>query len=365
MLGPVDAAIYRALFRDSEARFWGSRAVVDPRVSLAEVSRRTGIARTTVQARFSLWRRGGFWLGHEVWANPALFGARVATVDLAVESPSEVDRLMCDLSEVEGVLSARDLQDEGGRTVRVHLVDDGPRELARRLRHLRRLAVTGPDPVAQPFWVPRPARELSGLDWRVVACYRTFPGATLTEAAASLGITPKTLAQRRSQLVEQNALWWMLNTNTSKFPTAAFYLRLRDPALREEVKSRLLSEVVGWIPCADDGFGRSPGPELDMVAGLALVETPASVDDVARRIAGVSGVAAVRWRIPRRFRSYPDWLDRQLRAQMTERTLRTIRTRVPDSPRMLDPLGVLAAPQRGPRGPGLIPPTEAGPARPN
>lgn len=58
MLGSVDAAIYRALFRDSEARFWGSRAVVDPRLSLAEVSRRTGIARTTVQARFSLWRRG-------------------------------------------------------------------------------------------------------------------------------------------------------------------------------------------------------------------------------------------------------------------------------------------------------------------
>ena len=326
-LGHTDAAIYRALFPRSEARFWGSCSIIDPRITPMELARRTGLARSTVQARLKRWTQIGFFLGYEVWPNPRLFGAGVATVDIPAESPAEVDRLLDELSMVDGVLSARDLLDECGRTVRVHLVDDGAKVLARRVQLIRRIAAVSQDLTPQPYWIPDPAQPLSTLDWRIAACYRSFPDASLSAASSSLGITPRTLSTRRERLIESSALWWLLITRSARFPIAAFFVKTRDGSWRSRVKSRLAEELPGWIPCADDGFGRPPGEDLDMVAGLTLTETPASVDDWARRIASIAGVASVRWRLPRTFRSYREWLDRQLAAQIDDRTRRSVRSR--------------------------------------
>jgi DNA-binding Lrp family transcriptional regulator len=324
-LGLADIAIFRALFPAGEARWWGSRSAIDPRVTPTEIARRTGMSRSAVQVRLKRWSQVGFWTGYEVCPNPRLFGAGLSTLDLPVRSAPESDLLLEQLSLVDGVISARDLREEGGRFVRAFLVDDGAQGLGRRTRQIQRLMVSSEQLRPQPFWIPETLDSLSGLDWRIVACYRAEPEIGLLEAAASLGVTPKTLSWRRDRLVDQNALWWLECTNTAKFPVALFTGKLLDPSWRRSVKAVLEQELEGWIPCSEDGFGPAPLRNLDLIAGLAFVDTPAAVDEVARRIGEIPGVESVRWRVPQSFRSYGGWFDRGIRLQLVDRLRGTYR----------------------------------------
>jgi hypothetical protein len=272
-----------------------------------------------VQTRLQSWRTGGFLLGHEVWPNPRVFGAELRTVDIPVRSPADVDQLFLDLSLVDGVISARDLLDDDGRTVRAYLIDDGGTSLERRRRLVRRVAGLDEEPEAQPYWVPEPSAQPTQLDWRIIAYYRSHPTAHLSEAAASLRISPKTLSTRRDRLLDSGAIWWLMNTLSARFPVISVFATLTDRSDAFAVKQAIASTLTGWIPCADDGFGLSPSAGVRIVSGLAMVDTPACIDDVVRTISSIPGVASVRWRVPRDFRSYPEWFDHQIHIRLDGR----------------------------------------------
>lgn len=282
------------------------------------MARRVGLSRTAVQSRLRLWRRDGLDLGCEVWPNPRLFGAKLCTVDIPLDTPAQVDRLLDDLAMVEGVISARDLLDEDGRTVRAYVIDDGEVGLSRRHRLLRRVAGLREVPELQPYWIPATFGELSPMDWRILSMYRSYPETRLSDAATALGISTKTLSSRRDRLLDGHAMWWLLNLQSSLFPVASFFNSVTDPSAVPTVKRALEALPSGWIPCADDGFGISPKPPVRIVAGLLPLDSPVAVDDVVRDIARCQGVESVRWRIPRTFRSYPEWYDRHILAQLAD-----------------------------------------------
>ena len=314
-----DVSALRAFFLMLEARFWASESVVDPRVTPTEIARRTGRSRSGVQVRLKRWRDSGFWKGYEVWPNPRLFGASLATIDVPVRGPAQVDDLFDSLRMVDGVVAARDYLGEDGRSVRAYAICDTARELDRRRRLIARIASNPSELVCQEYWVPETLESLSRLDWRIVALYRSMPEIRLREAAARLGVTPKTLSRRRDRLVDSHALWWLLTSDSGMLSVATYYVRLENPSWRYRVKEALGTRVKGWVPCADDGFGRMPSWDLDTVAGLSFVDSPASIDSVARDMLEIPGVAAVTWKVPRGFRSYGDWFDRAIRSEL-ERT---------------------------------------------
>jgi len=326
----TDFEIYRAHFPNREARFWGSRSAIDPRITVPELARRVGLSRTAVQARLLHWKRIGYWHGYEIWPNPRLFGAGLATVDVPLRTPAQVDRLLEELALVEGAVSARCLLDEDGRTVRVFLVDDGPDARVRRLRLLQRVAETPMELRAQPYWIPETIDELSNLDWRIVGYYRAYPDASLTGAAHGLGITAKTLSIRRNRLLDTNAIWWMLDSSSTLLPVTAMYLTLGDASQRSVIKAELEDRLPGWLSCTDDGFGMRPSLDQVTVAGLAFTTSPADVDVLVRRILSLRGVVGVRSRVPHVFRAYPDWFDRQIAQRVARisfrRTGRAVRT---------------------------------------
>ncbi len=315
-LDPDDMSALRAFFLMLEARYWASEPVVDPRVTPTEIARRTGRSRSGVQVRLKRWKDSGFWKGYEVWPNPRLFGAGLATIDVPVRGPFQVDELFDSLRMVDGVVAARDFLCEDGRSVRVYVISDSVRELDRRRRLVARIAGVPSELACQEYWIPETLEAISPLDWRIVALYRSLPDLRLQEAAADLGITPKTLSRRRDRLVDSHALWWLLTTDSAMLSVAAYDVQLDNPSWRYRVKEALGTRVKGWVPFADDGFGRMPSWDLDTVAGLSFVDSPASIDSVAREILEIPGVASVAWKVPRGFRSYPDWLDRAIRAQL-------------------------------------------------
>jgi len=164
--------------------------------------------------------------------------------------------------------------------------------------------------------LPESPGHLSALDWRILAFYRDFPEASHSKASSSLGITLKTLSLRRDRLIDGHAMWWCLTVQSARFPFASFYVALNDESRLFNVKSTLEAAVPGWIPCAEGGFGLEPTVETRQVSGLSTAVSLASADEVARVISGIPGVASVRWRIPRDFRSYPEWFDTQILSRL-------------------------------------------------
>ena len=316
MIDPDSVPILAAMLPGGEARFWSSRAVIDPRVTPTEISRRTGLSRSTVQNRIRGWRQRGFLSGSEVWPNPKLLGAHLATIDTTLGPGVAVDGVLESLSKIEGVLSARDYLDEHGRSVRIYVADDGPTGLERRTRLIQHLSGSSRRLTAEPHWIPDPPSPLTALDWKIIACARAYPEDSLVRASTRLRVSPRTLARRRDRLIDAHALWWLLTTDNSKLPVADFFVRLRDPSRFRDVRNQLDREIDGWIPCAPDGFGEAPGRRSDLIAGLAFVDSPAVLDGVARRLATLAGVESVHWRIPCGLRSFPEWFDRGIRAHL-------------------------------------------------
>ena len=160
----LDFAILRRLSPDGEARFWGTRRLIDPRVSAREVGDAVGISETGARARLRSLAERGYLRGLQVWPNPSLFGASLASVEIPVTDTRQVAKLFAELSLVEGVTFARDLLDETDRKVRVFFVSDNPTAAARRVGLLRRLSPSGSIRGPDPYWIPPCTKELTGLD---------------------------------------------------------------------------------------------------------------------------------------------------------------------------------------------------------
>lgn len=286
--------------------------VVDPRVSSCDIAPQVGLSSVAVRARIHAWRARGFYLGREVWPSPALLGLKVISVDVPAASPVAAASILRDVEAVDDVIAGRVVLCERGRVVRVLLgVDDGAvsREQS---RALRQLSPGNPHLEARRYWLPQPERDLTALEWKAIKCFRTFPEASLLENADRLRVTAKTLVRYRDHLVEQGLLWWIARLDPGRLPGVVLLARLEPPNGRSWVKSIIPTYLPRWIPCADEGFGLEPSPSMPWLAGVAMVDSPAAIEDAMSGVQSIEGVAAVRSEVPHRVRRFTGWLDRRL-----------------------------------------------------
>jgi DNA-binding Lrp family transcriptional regulator len=287
---------------------------VDPRVTPTDIARTVGLSRTAVQARLRAWRQSGLYLGQEVWPNPQLFGARLCTIDIPCPDATDVRRLLDDLALVDGMVSARVLMDDDGRTIRAYLADLEGRSGARQRRVAQRVLGLEEELRGEPYWLPEPTIAPSNLDWRILRYYRAFPDELITAASSDLDVSQRTLTARRERLLSSRSIWWLLTMQGRRFPVVSFYLTLRERGTGRDVQRSLAARFCDWIPCADGGFGLPPATP-GMIAGLSWVDSPSAIDEIASELSTFPGVGTVRWRIPMTFRSYPEWFDQLLEAR--------------------------------------------------
>ncbi|MCI4368004.1 MAG: winged helix-turn-helix domain-containing protein [Thermoplasmata archaeon] len=308
----LDFAIFRFMSPGGEARFWGSRRLIDPRITPREIAERVGVSVNGVRARLAALSTAGFLRGSEVWPNPSLFGVRLSTVEIPVTDASEAAVLLDDLALVDGVTFARDLLDEKDRKLRVSFVTDGTATSGRRMALLRRLAPRGllREPVG--YWVPPCEAELSPLDWRVLLALRKAPDDSLSRIAETVGVTLKTGARRFHRLLDQRACWWTHSERSEEFPLALVAAHVGTAAEREEVAGELPRLTESWMPVGADGMGVEPGARALPVVGLVPVGTPVQLERLVRRIAGLPGVNRVERTFALGSRGYPGWFDRRL-----------------------------------------------------
>jgi DNA-binding Lrp family transcriptional regulator len=303
----LDFAIYRFLSPAGEARFWGGRRLIDPTMPAKEIASHVGISENGVRARLRGLATKGFLRGTTVIPNPSLFGAQLFVAEIPVQDVSEVDRVLRDLSLVDGVIFARDTLDEGDRHIRAHFVSESEATTVRRATLLRRLAPTDRIRGPQRYWIPACGRELSPLDWKMLHALWSHPDAKIAETARTLKISPKTAAQRYHRLIDSRACWWTHGPDSEEFPLALVFIEVRDASHRDDVSNKVRKEAAAWMPVAGDGLGFEPGTPLTWVAGLVPADAPVVLERLVRKCAGIPGVVKVRRTFPLGSAMYPQW----------------------------------------------------------
>lgn len=315
----LDFAIYRFLAPAGEARFWAGRRIIDPTITPREISERVGISESGVRTRLGHLAERGFLRDKAVIPNPSLFGMQVFVTDLLVHQSGEVDRLLHDLSLVEGVVFTRDLMDEEERKIQVHFVSESESTAARHAALMGRLSPTGEPALASPYYIPPCGRELSPLGWRALAGVWQRPDTTIAELSKTVGVTLKTAARSYHQLLESRACWWTHGPSSEEFPLALVSVDLRTPGDREAVAGWVVQEIRNWIPVADDGLGFEPAESTTVLAGLVPADAPTVLERFLRKLAGVDGVAKIRRTFPLGSATYTSWfgerIDERLRGR--------------------------------------------------
>ncbi len=315
-MDPLDFAIYRYLSRGGEARFWGGRRIIDPRITPREIAERVAISESGVRSRLRRLAERGYLRDTFVTPNPSLFGKRAFVADLPVKHPGEVDRILRDLALVEGVVFTRDLMDEDQRKIQVHFLSDSEATAARLGALIGRLSPAGGPAAPRLYYIPPCERELSPLCWRVLESVWRAPDATLAEIAKAAGIALKTAARSYQQLIESHACWWTHGPSSEEFPLAFVGASLRRPQAFDAVMRWVTEEATAWMPVACDGFGVEPERLPNMVAGLVPADAPTVLERFLRGLAGVDGVARVQRTFPLGSTFYPSWFSDKLSAHV-------------------------------------------------
>lgn len=316
----LDYRIYRYLSLDGMARFWGSRRLLDPRVSAREIAEKVSLSEAGVRARLRSLKARGFLRGTESCLNPGLFDASLIVAEIPVRDSSEAERLLGELSLVEGVTFARDVLDEENRKVRVHYISDTSASTARRTALLRRLAPGGQLRGPSSYWIPPVTRVLTSLDWRMLRAIRTTPEATLAELAQNVGVSLKTTGSRFHLLLDANACWWTPDSASEEMPLALLTLNLAERTNRSAIALHIERENPTWIPVAPDGFGLPPSTAGAPIVGLMSADSPAALERGVRHVRTLDGVTGLHRTFALGSNSYPQWLDEHLAARLIARS---------------------------------------------
>jgi len=306
----VDLDILRWMYPGGVMSLWGT----DPRITATEIASHVGLDRTAVWARVRKWKREGFWEGFIVDVNLTYFGVGLHHASIHVADPAEGCALMDKLESVEGVvgaslhfgdsMAARDVE-----FVAVMMVADSPERIARRMRILRRLSPTGS--VNGPVLCEPPpcTRELTPLDWRIIAALLANPNRPISQVARLVGVTLKTFIRHHSALIDDHAVSYALKLDWSRMGCVTLGVRCRDAGDVDEVHRAFEARFPHLIPMALEGLG-GVSPDYDPSCCFAVIvpaRSPHEVQTLIRDLSKIPGVRLVRpelWGPQRRF---PGW----------------------------------------------------------
>jgi DNA-binding Lrp family transcriptional regulator len=311
----LDLEILRWMYPDGVYSFWG----VDPRITPSEIASHVRLDRTAVWDRLRKWKREGFWNGLEVTLNLATLGMEEVRVEIPVADSAEGSALLDELEHVDGALWARvcfgdTITQRNVEDVVVVLVGDNPAHLEQRLRVLRQLAPTGV--IGGPFRddTPPSTRDLTPLDWRIIAAMVANPNASPSRVARLLGVTRKTLVHHRSALIDNHVVFYIPKVDWTRLGCVPLALFCDDPEAVGRVKRAVearFPHAIPWTLRNSEGINAGWDNSTCFVV-IVPAHSPHEVQTIVRDLSMIDGVRKVRpeyWGPERRF---PAWVNQRI-----------------------------------------------------
>jgi hypothetical protein len=194
----LDCRLYRAMFSGNVQSIHG----FDPRLSVQDLSRSTGISRVTVRRRLARWRDDGFWKGVVAFPNPDTLGTFFQMQSVKLEpgrGRSRSESALIDLLRPALLFQSEDVYNP--------LLLAEPRATSeRRQREFQERG--GGRALCPPLDFPMPAStvRLALRDWKIIRSLRRFPHPDWPAVAKEVGITLRGVQRRVTRLMQGKAL---------------------------------------------------------------------------------------------------------------------------------------------------------------
>ncbi len=311
----LDIRLLRAMCRGGVFTLQG----VEPRLSLQELARRSGVGRITVRRRLGLWQQSGFWRRVVAFPNPDLLGSSFWMQGLQLDAGRDHARLERALEHALAPAISFHVQD----FICPLLLSETEDRDARRQAALRKSP--GVRVLCSPVKIdfPRSAVRFSRRDWTILRALRESAAPDWVAAAGKAGVTLRGLERRVQRLMDGNALFFFPELDFRRSPgTVAWMGVLLGGAVpAEEVRAELQKRFPDVLLIENIfPFQIFLPPHVRLLAKdgfpLFLPVTSASIGEQLRReITSLPGVLDVLVAFPTRNICYGDaWDERISRA---------------------------------------------------
>ena len=205
--------------------------------------------------------------------------------------------------------------------VQLRFAADDRTEVDPVVRLLKRISPTGTMWGPYRDIPPQCTRELSPLDWRVLAAIVADPGASLSQIARFVGVTLKTAARLRSALIDSHAVWYLPNIDWSRHPSVCLTLFCHDARDGDRVRAALDARFPHYLPMSTAGFGfvQPIYGSRPLVVARVPAHSPGESQKLELELSRLPGVKMVRPTIWGPFRWFPHWADPLIAAHLLSR----------------------------------------------
>ena len=284
---------------DLAMELWGSPERWNARKSYADVARKLGVDEETVRNRLRRMKESGHLLGWCLFPNPALLGRTAVSLLLEFEGPSSKEDAILRLKRVEGVTS---IASNYGNSIEVMVFDDGEGASSREVEKVGVLAKVQRVPSMR---LPRTSYRMAPTDWRIVELMLRNAERKVSEVAAQLKISSRSVKRRLNGMMDSWAVFVVPIVDQRKSSGVSYRLIM-------ETKDGRRSEVDGLLSSKIENLRFKAA---DSENGLIFGFSGRNVEEgnkVIRWVKQVQGVKSARITIVEEVFHVLDWLEREI-----------------------------------------------------
>lgn len=285
---------------------WGYRPGSPDALRPSVIAEEHDVSPETISRRLDRMEAEGVVTHYEAYPNPVHLGVEVALygtcLDPGEPSPETLERVQL----VDGVVETIEFR---GDVIAFGLAYGRATDRERRLSLIREML--GVDDLTLLFHPPTPAveRDLSPLDWRIIAAMRGRADASPADLAEDLEPSYRTVKRRRDRMIEEGSLFVVPWVQTAAIEGLIHFVlaALPDGIAPDEVVNRLqktFDDRVQYVVVPD-------AADVTYGAIATFAKTLADVEAMRERAEGLSGVDRALTFLPKR-RTETAWLDERL-----------------------------------------------------
>ncbi len=284
---------------DFVMELWGSPERWNARKSYADVARKLGVDEETVRNRLRRMRESGHLLGWCLFPNPGLLGRIAVSLLLEFDASSSKEDAILRLKKLEGVTN---IASNYGNSLEVTVFDDGEGVSSHQVEKFGVLAKVQRVPSMR---FPPTSYRMTPTDWQIVKLMLRNAERKVSEVAAQLKISPKSVKRRLDAMMDSSAIFAVPMVDQRRSSGVSYRLIIETKDGKRSEVDRLLSSRIENLrfKAADSGSGLIFG-----FSGRNVEEG----NRVMRWVKQLQGVKSARMTIVEEVFYVFDWLDREV-----------------------------------------------------
>ncbi len=295
----LDAGILREIRSPSSFRW-------DARESYARMASRLGVDEETVRRRVTRLQEDGVIGKFVLGLNPHLLGGDLACIYLELKDSVSREQAISKIKLMDEIVVIHGLHKDG-LLLFIYFKDDSA--LARRISLIESICITKVSMVWKLAFPPFEL-DMSKTDWKILYALRKDPRKKTSDLASDLGISPRTVKRRVTQLSEGKAFFLDVDINLAKIGGFPYVMIVycADGVTKKEVDKVIMSGIRRpmWIYTASSNHS---------IFALGC-ENISETDRISNWVMKINGVSDLKAGILENRTFVEDWVDTEIQKKV-------------------------------------------------